>query len=735
MRSMSLVRNLVFQYVQNGKKGELTKRIRIIWINEDNSIAFVVKLEGEGSFPYALPIDELEDELSNNGMVRIPDPFARVWDEEKISSNIKMKRDKNWKVIEFLWLNKELSMLSTTSRAAKIKEASERFAIPDYRIKRILKRFWQRGMTKNALILDYGNCGGKGKARATTDKKRGRHTFYHADQNQGINIDEDIQKIIRNSMDIYKKKNKPTIQDTYNYMLETYFSSKFVIDGKEISKLRDDRKYPNYDQFYYWFKKFSNFEEQFLSRHGENNFNLKYRELLSNSTIETFGPGSRYQIDATVADVYLVSSLNRNKVIGRPICYAVMDVFSRMVVGIYVGLEGPSWLGAMMALDNVVADKVKFCAKFDIEITEEEWPCRNLPEAIIADNGEFEGYGPEKLINNLNIGVENTAPYRGDLKGIVERRFRTFNGKIKHMAPGAIEKEYRIRGEEDHRLKAVLNMKEFTKIFILEVLHHNRSTVADYPLDQQIIADGVLPIPIKLWNWGIRNRKGGFNYFPEDIVRLNLLPRANVNISREGIKYHGNYYSTEKAIAERWFVNPKRTSIEIAYDPRNMDYIYIPDNLGRSFEIGNILDKSPFHELSWEEIRYLQELKVEGSKDNNYEEKESDIDTDREIRETIKKAKKEVAKQSQSEPKISNRQKVKNIRNNKIEEKELIRESESFILGQKEPIEGKVLPFEQNDNSVEEKVNLDSSEAESSDEDLMSLILQVRDKSLPKHKE
>src|SRR5699024_11939342 len=73
---------------------------------------------------------------------------------------------------------------------------------------------------------------------------------------------------------------------------------------------------------------------------------------LGNSKSETNGPGTRFQIDATIADIYLVSSLDVNKVIGRPVIYAVLDVYSRIITGLYVGLEGPSWIGAMMALDK-----------------------------------------------------------------------------------------------------------------------------------------------------------------------------------------------------------------------------------------------------------------------------------------------------------------------------------------------------------------------------------------------
>ncbi|MEI2357153.1 hypothetical protein D1970_17910 [Mesobacillus zeae] len=47
---------------------------------------------------------------------------------------------------------------------------------------------------------------------------------------------------------------------------------------------------------------------------------------------------------------------------------------------------------------------------------------KHLPEIIIADRGEFEGYSVENLINNLNIKIENTTAYRGDLKGFVDYR-------------------------------------------------------------------------------------------------------------------------------------------------------------------------------------------------------------------------------------------------------------------------------------------------------------------------
>lgn len=101
-----------------------------------------------------------------------------------------------------------------------------------------------------------------------------------------------------------------------------------------------------------------------------------------------------------------------------------MDVFSRAIVGLAVTLEGPSWLSAMLALENTLMNKVEFCSEFGIEIEESEWPCCGLPTKILADRGEMEGAIAEGMIKPMRIALQNTAPYRADWKGGVEQSFR-----------------------------------------------------------------------------------------------------------------------------------------------------------------------------------------------------------------------------------------------------------------------------------------------------------------------
>lgn len=249
----------------------------------------------------------------------------------------------------------------------------------------------------------------------------------------------------------YRKKEQITLTDAYEFLLRDFYSNKYVEDGEVKYSVWDASIIPSYNQFYYWFKKYEDPQLDISMRKSKKEFELKHRPILSNSTQEADGPGTRFQVDATIADIYLVSSFNRSLIIGRPVVYGIIDVYSRLFTGLYVGLEGPSWIGAMMALDNMITDKVAFCAEHDIYINDSQWPAKHLPEIIIADRGEFEGYSVTSLINNFNIKIENTSAYRGDLKGVIERQFGTINGKIKRKAPGAIQKEYRERGDRDYR--------------------------------------------------------------------------------------------------------------------------------------------------------------------------------------------------------------------------------------------------------------------------------------------
>lgn len=228
-------------------------------------------------------------------------------------------------------------------------------------IYRYLRKYWRGGQTKNALLPDFDRRGAKGQERSVTHRKRGRppKRILVEPEQIGVNVDAIIKEKLRRGAKLYYENAKArTLRDAYQLTLEHLFNRGFEKKGSLLVPVLPPMcELPTFGQFRYWYEKEHDTESAIRRKKGNRHFDLKVRPVLGDSTKMAQGPGAIYQIDATVADVYLVSSFNRSRIIGRPVVYIVEDVFCRMITGLYVGLEGPSWLGAMSAIENAASEK------------------------------------------------------------------------------------------------------------------------------------------------------------------------------------------------------------------------------------------------------------------------------------------------------------------------------------------------------------------------------------------
>ena len=219
-----------------------------------------------------------------------------------------------------------------------------------------------------------------------------------------------------------------------------------------------------------------------------------------------------------------------------------ISTYSRMVTGMYVGLEGPSWAGAMMAIENAASDKVAYCSSYGVTITEDEWPCHHIPTAILGDRGEMESKLADNLVQMLGIRIENAPPYRADLKGIIEQHFRTININALPFLPGKVLPDMSERGGRDYRLDAKLDIRQFTEIIIRCVLYYNNSHCMDYfEKSEQMMQVGVDAVPLELWNFGIRYCSGCLRTGPKDTLRLALMHADKASVTERGIRFKGMY--------------------------------------------------------------------------------------------------------------------------------------------------------------------------------------------------
>jgi hypothetical protein len=94
----------------------------------------------------------------------------------------------------------------------------------------------------------------------------------------------------------------------------------------------------------------------------------------------------------------------------------------------------------------------------------------------------------------------------------------------------------------------------------------------------QQLADGVMPSPIALWEHGLRTRMGALARRSADTVRFALLPRAAASVTEAGIVFKGCHYGLPKEMGNGWFVkarNRGRFTVDVSYDPRRVDAIYV----------------------------------------------------------------------------------------------------------------------------------------------------------------
>ena len=594
--------------------------LRILWVSQHGDAYLNIDIHDPKAFPEPGKTAALQTAMDENIARKLDhDPYAHLLKaEDTLSEKERAYRDKGWN-----WIVKIVGLPAhggyhRKSRGNAVQAACVLYGIKKSTIYRCLRRYWQRGLVKNALIPDWkegmpheGPDTVNGKP---VHKKRGRPSKAEkrAGTRFGVPITERIKEYFTWGCGLY-----PThpIKDIYERTLQNYFHKGFV-EGVPI--LPPPSELPTLRQFRYWYQAYwdTDRERKAINRYGSKWVKLNLRAITGFS--QAFGPGSVYQIDATIGNIYLVSSLRRTRLVGRPVVFLVVDVFSRLIVGIHITLENPSYLGAAMALFNAFEHKQELCRRYGIDCHPDEWPALGLPQVVYADGGELRGNQANNLANLLGVQVTNEPPYRADLKGIVERSFKSVTDLTIRWLPGAVDKE-RTRGDRDTRHDAVLNMHDFWKIMLRTVLFHNRTALANYRLETDMIEEGIDPIPSELWRWGIQNRSGQLRTKDTDVLRQSLLPVGQGSITPRGILFKKLHYTCPRAIQGHWFAKARmdgRKPLRISFDPRYPGRIYIPAEAPGRFDICEVTEiDRQFIQNNWEEVDDHFENRAERQED------------------------------------------------------------------------------------------------------------------------
>lgn len=308
-------------------------------------------------------------------------------------------------------------------------------------------------------------------------------------------------------------------------------------NGNIVREMLPEEEYITYSQFTYHLQKLiPAIHNRLKAQTIEAITHRAMRVFIGNARSHILCPGHSLLIDSTVADVHLVCSFDRTKLIGRPILYFVVDSLTSTIVGLHISLRSPSGLEAKIALYNALSDKSAWLHRYGLGAYAPLFPCAPHPHEVVSDRAELHSIAGRAMGDDLSFNMGFPAAYKAAWKGIVERLFRTTNDFSIHWLPGSTRGRARERGERDVRLDAVLTLDEFTKIILYGVLLWNQRGSTTAFLPPEVFEDEASPGPVGYYHWGLQNLHGSPRYFPQDEMIVRLLEPRDCQVSGSGIE-------------------------------------------------------------------------------------------------------------------------------------------------------------------------------------------------------
>lgn len=277
----------------------------------------------------------------------------------------------------------------------------------------------------------------------------------------------------------------------------------------------------------------------------------------------------RWEIDHTLLDVLIVDPVT-GKVIGRPYITVVLDRHSRMVMALLIHLSAPSTESVLRVIERAIRPKAALLEKHpDIE---NDWPARGLPQVIVPDNAA-EFHAGDLVLAFDQLGIEILYPRsRGpQMKGGVERFFRTLAVGLIHRLPGTTFSNTQERGDYPSEERASLTLEELESLVLRWVVdvYHQKTHRGLYG-----------KTPIEIWRTG---EIGRTPRMPNDLDALEAVlgMRRSARVHHYGIELDSQQYHCPE-LGEL----ARRLGPEARVDVRFRDelgYVWVHDPIRNNF--------------------------------------------------------------------------------------------------------------------------------------------------------
>ena len=318
--------------------------------------------------------------------------------------------------------------------------------------------------------------------------------------------------------------------------------------------------------------------------------------LIPPGSLQAAHPLEIVQVDHTQADAFVVDRWTR-RTIGRPWLSVAIDVATRCVVAIYLGMERPNAATVALLISRIVLPKEAWLAHLGIDAS---WPMHGIPKLLHLDNAaEFRGRALRLGCAQYGIELDYRPVGRPHYGGHIERMNRTLMQRLKGL-PGATGNSPKDRKTRKPEEKAVLTLLELERWMALEVAQR-------YHHSEHRGLHGATPASA----WAARS-DSPIRTLPADAdaalrFLIHFMPVQPRTIQLNGLTIF--YIRYWHPIFATW--RETRKAVRVRYHPENLSSIFVSAD-GRNYVEARYADLRRPEISLWEQRAAVRALRAEG---------------------------------------------------------------------------------------------------------------------------
>ena len=277
----------------------------------------------------------------------------------------------------------------------------------------------------------------------------------------------------------------------------------------------------------------------------------------------------RVEIDHTPINLMVIDEVT-GEVSGRPSLTVIIDHYSKMPLGIYVGFEPPSGVSVMRAIRNAILPKTELEKQFpDFK---HKWPAYGIFGLMACDNGsEFHDKQLKRMCNELNIELLFCPKQHSWYKGSIERFVGTINDAVCNKMDGTTFSNITDRGEYKSVAEAKHTLKDLEHYLLDWIINI-------YNVD---FHESLGDTPFNVWTEGLKQFEPSLPASKASLD-LTLTQEHQRKVNHEGVSFSRlKYNSAELGLLRQQSKNNLTARIRI--DPENLGSVWVYDEFDGVF--------------------------------------------------------------------------------------------------------------------------------------------------------